>query len=230
MVQIKGSYDHFAEQYNNMVGTGTFEVSYRYIIRQLQDKLVQPGIKICDIGCGQGELAYRLSVLGADVTGVDLSGKLLEYARRRTHQVSWIQDDAMGLHKVDDRTFDCVLSNLMLMDVPDHKKVFEAAYRILKPNGVMIWVVMHPCFQSPYSCPLGDGSRKIVCYDPQFWKSEGTGTIRSTLGAYHRPLSQYLNDFISTGFSIIRVDELERDNKTVDRLPSIFAAVGAKRE
>jgi hypothetical protein len=98
----------------------------------------------------------------------------------------------------------------------------------LKPDGIMIWVIMHPCFQSPYSHPLGDGSRKVLDYKEQFWKSQGTGTIRSTLGAYHRPLSAYLNDFMEAGFSIIRVDELDRLDSSVDVLPAHFAAVGRK--
>jgi ubiquinone/menaquinone biosynthesis C-methylase UbiE len=223
-----GNYDRFAEQYNDMVNSGGPEGSYKYIIQQLQNQSIHSGISVCDIGCGQGELAFRLSLLGAKVTGVDLSEKLLEYARNRTDQVSWILDDAMGLTKLDDESFDYAISSVMLMDIPDHKKVFEAAHRILKPNGVMIWVIMHPCFQSPFSHPLGDGSRKIVRYDQQSWKSEGVGTIRSTLGAYHRPISQYLNDFVNSGFLTVRVDELERDNKAVDKLPSMFAAIGTK--
>lgn len=221
-------YDAFAETYNEMVSAGGPEGSYRYILQQLQSHSVIDGLKVCDVGCGQGEFADRLSKLGAEVTGVDVSGKLLEFARRKTDQVAWVLDDAMSLRQVGDNVFDIVTSSVMLMDVPDHKKVFEAAYRILKPNGMMIWVIMHPCFQSPYSYPLGDGSRKISRYDEQFWKSEGTGTIRSTLGAYHRPLSRYLNDFLASGFSLVRVDELERDNKTVDHLPSMFAAIGIK--
>ncbi|MBB3128568.1 ubiquinone/menaquinone biosynthesis C-methylase UbiE [Paenibacillus rhizosphaerae] len=224
-----GSYDSYAKQYNDMVNSGGPEGSYRYILQQLHSLSDLADLKICDIGCGQGELAYRLSLLGAKVTGVDLSDKLLEYARNRTNQVSWVHDDAMSLKKLDDEAFDYVVSSVMLMDVPDHKRVYEAAYRILKPNGVMIWVIMHPCFQSPFSQPLGDGSRKIIQYDSQFWKSEGVGTIRSTLGAYHRPLSQYLNDFLTAGFSLIRVDELERDDNSVDKLPLMFAVIGKKK-
>lgn len=224
-----GSYDSYAEQYNGMVNSGGPEGSYRYILQQLKNLSVLADLRICDIGCGQGELAYRLSELGAKVTGVDLSENLLVYARNRTDQVSWVLDDAMSLYKMEDETFDYVVSSVMLMDVPNHKQVFETAYRILKPNGIMIWVIMHPCFQSPYSYPLGDGSRKIIRYDSQFWKSEGVGTIRSTLGAHHRPISQYLNDFLTSGFSLIRVDELERDDNSIDNLPLMFAAIGEKK-
>jgi len=221
-------YDPFAKQYHEMVQSGGPNNSYRYIIEQLKSLTDLHGKKICDVGCGQGELSCRLSSLGADVTGVDLSEKLLAYARDRMERVEWILDDAMELNKLADETYDYVVSSLMLMDVPRHDGVFGASHRILKPNGIMIWVITHPCFQSPFSHPLGDGSRKVVDYTPQYWKSAGTGTIRSTLGAYHRRLADYINDFMAAGFSLIRVDEPERDDKSVDRLPSLFAAVGRK--
>ncbi|MEK3780404.1 MULTISPECIES: methyltransferase domain-containing protein [Paenibacillus] len=222
------NYDCYAEQYNEIVKSGGPEGSYRYILQQLNNLSGLTDINICDIGCGQGELACRLSILGAKVTGVDLSEKLLEYARNRTDQVTWVNDNAMSLQKLEDESFDYVVSSVMLMDVSDHKQVFKAANRILKPNGTMIWVIMHPCFQSPFSYPLGDGSRKIIRYDSQFWKSEGGGTIRSILGAYHRSISEYLNDFLICGFSLIRVDELERDNNLIDNLPLMFAVIGTK--
>ncbi|MBE1446916.1 class I SAM-dependent methyltransferase [Paenibacillus sp. OAS669] len=221
-------YDSFAEQYRQMVQTGGPEPAYRYIIRQLEALTDLKGRSLCDIGCGQGELSSRLAQLGALVTGVDLSGALLTYAKEKNDQVNWIQDDAMELRRLPDAAYDYVVSSVMLMDVPDHRKVFRACHRILKPEGIMIWVIMHPCFQSPFSHPLGDGSRKVMQYAPQFWKSAGTGTIRSTLGAYHRPLSAYINDFMSAGFSLLRVDEPERPDTSVDQLPSLFAAVGQK--
>ena len=98
----------------------------------------------------------------------------------------------------------------MLMDVPDFHKVFQSSYRILKPKGITIWVIMHPCFQSPHSETLEDGSRKITNYSEQWWKSNGNGTIRGTLGAYHRSLESYINSFISIGFRLkhIKADRL----------------------
>ncbi|WP_282937878.1 class I SAM-dependent methyltransferase [Paenibacillus sp. RC67] len=221
-------YDSFAEQYHEMVQNGGPENAYRYIIAQVEALSDLHKQKICDIGCGQGELSSRLSLLGADVTGVDLSSALLQYAHAKTEQVNWVQDDAMELQHIQEASYDFVVSSVMLMDVPDHRRVFQACHRILKPEGIMIWVIMHPCFQSPFSHPLGDGSRKVVQYAPQFWKSAGTGTIRSTLGAYHRPLSTYINDFMAAGFSLLRVDEPERLNTSVDQLPSLFGATGRK--
>lgn len=221
-------YDPFAEQYNEMVKAGGPENSYQFIMEHLSGVSELQGKKICDIGCGQGELSYRLSLRGAVVTGVDLSINLLEFAKRTTDKVTWVHDDAMKLSKLPNETYDYVVSSLMLMDLPDHRDVFTASQRILKLDGIMIWVIMHPCFQSPFSSPLGDGSRKIMQYDSQFWKSGGEGTIRSTVGAYHRSLSEYLNDFIDSGFSIVRIDEPRRVDNSVDSLPSLLAVVGQK--
>lgn len=222
------NYDDFADEYNTMVNKGGPETSYRYILSQLESIPEIENKRICDVGCGQGELSYRISLLGANVTGVDVSEKLLKYARNRGNQIDWINDDAMELLQIPDESFDIVVSSLMLMDVPNHKKVFEATNRILKPDGIMVWVITHPCFQSPYSYPMGDGSRKVMKYSPQFWKSNGKGTIRSTLGAYHRPLSNYINDFINTGFLLKRIDEPEREDKSIDILPFLLGVVGRK--
>ncbi|MFK7694482.1 methyltransferase domain-containing protein [Paenibacillus sp. HJGM_3] len=218
----------FAEQYNAMVVSGRSDSAYQYILEQLERLDALQDKRICDVGCGQGELSYRLSGRGAHVTGVDLSGKLLEFAKRKTEAVTWIQDDAMTLSQLPSGSYDVAVSSVMLVDVPDHLAVFQSVHRILKPDGIMIWAITHPCFQSPFSSPLGDGARIVKDYVEQFWKSEGSGTIRSTLGAYHRPLAQYLNDFIATGFSILRVDEPARLDTSVDNLPLLFAAVGRK--
>ncbi|WP_158606897.1 class I SAM-dependent methyltransferase [Paenibacillus ginsengarvi] len=224
-------YDGFAEQYNQLVKQGGPtgpEAAFRYIETQLGRLADVRGLAICDVGCGQGELSLRLSRSGADVTGVDLSSEQLAIARGESDRVRWVLDDAMELGTLPDEAFDFVVSSVMLMDVSDHAKVFRASHRILKPGGAMIWVIMHPCFQSPFSHPLGDGSRKVLDYREQFWKSGGTGTIRSTLGAYHRPLAMYINDFMGAGFALGRVDELDRLDTSVDVLPAHFAAIGFK--
>jgi ubiquinone/menaquinone biosynthesis C-methylase UbiE len=223
------NYDLFAEQYVAMVEQGGPRKVYKYIIEQLKLETNVGRKTICDLGCGQGELAYQLNKLGAIVTGVDYSRALLEYAKNLTDQVNWVRDDAMTLRSIQDESFDIVISSLMLMDIPDHQAVFNQSYRILKPGGMMIWMIMHPCFQSPFSHPLEDGSRRVYQYAPQFWKSHGNGTLRSTLGAYHRTISQYINDFMKAGFAIKRM--LEPGYETAHQsVIAHFGALGVKGE
>jgi SAM-dependent methyltransferase len=172
--------------------------------------------------------------MGAIVTGIDSSQKLLSYAQRLTGDVQWVQGDAMRLTAFDDGSFDIVVSSLMLMDVSDHMAVFKESYRILKPGGIMSWLVMHPCFQSPFCMLLEDGSRQVSHYAPQYWKSKGEGTLRAILGSYHRPLSYYVNDFMKTGFALDRVFEpgfeeaADAANEQHPGLPHHFGALGRK--
>ncbi|WP_062104358.1 class I SAM-dependent methyltransferase [Bacillus niameyensis] len=202
-------YDVFADTYDNVIrkGSPVNELAFNFVIDQLHDI---KGKQICDLGCGQGELSRRLTQNGGIVTGIDFSKKLLKLALDYpcSDTINWVEDDAQKLSKIESEKFDIVVSNLMLMDVPDFQKVFQSSYRILKHQGIMIWVITHPCFQSPYSETLEDGSRRIVMYEDQWWKSNGKGTIRGTLGAYHRTLENYINSFISTGFKLKHIREL----------------------
>ncbi|WP_284645115.1 class I SAM-dependent methyltransferase [Paenibacillus silviterrae] len=221
------NYDSFAEQYDAMVKQGVPRKVHKYIVEQVSKEMDLSGKELCDLGCGQGELADRLQRLGARVTGVDYSHAMLDLARKLTAEVLWVRDDAMTLRTLQDESFDVVVSSIMLMDLPDHEAVFRQSHRILKHGGIMIWLVMHPCFQSPFSHPLDDGARKVYQYAPQFWKSHGTGTLRSTLGAYHRPVAEYLNGFMGAGFALKRV--LEPGYETAnDSVIQHFGAIGYK--
>jgi ubiquinone/menaquinone biosynthesis C-methylase UbiE len=229
------NYDSFAEQYRAMMKRGGPQRAHHYIMNLLQIENDLAGKSICDLGCGQGGLSYELHKLGADVTGVEYSGNMLAYAKLLTNEVHWVQGDAMSLPPdFQTESFDIVISSLMLMDVSDHKAVFKEGYRILKPGGMMVWLVMHPCFQSPFCHPLEDGSRKVSQYAPQYWKSHGNGTLRSILGAYHRPISQYLNDFMETGFTMDRIFEPGSEiaappNSYHPDLPDHFGVLGRKK-
>lgn len=228
-----GHYDKWATQYNSVVDnevtkkTGIIETSYQFVTDQVSMVSSGSEMKICDVGCGQGELSFRLYKQGARVTGVDVSQKLLEYAIKKTDKIDWICDDATVLCKLSKDSFDVVVSNLMLMDVPDFKAVFESSYRVLVPGGRFVCVIMHPCFQSPFSYPLEDGSRNVSTYSAQYWKSKGDRTLRSTLGAYHRPISHYINKLLESGFSIVHLDE-PLTKGSVSSVPSLFGIVAQK--
>ncbi len=237
-----GHYDAFAEEYDQIVNrqAQVIECAYRYVLEHLGDVLSK---QVCDLGCGQGELSRRISQLKADVTGVDYSGELLEFARAHepTIEVQWVHDDAQVLNSLADGMFDTVISNLMLMDVPDYKNVFRSAFRVLKPNGRMIWTITHPCFLSPHSEPAPDADgviryRIVKTYRETWWKSVGHGTIRSTLGAYHRPLSSYINAFLMAGFHLnemseptVEMDLVSSPNEiTHTEIPPILGVIGSK--
>lgn len=202
------AYDAFANEYERLIHNRqpVIELSYHWILDTLgtvQDR------RILDMGAGEGELGRRLARRGARVEAIDVSPVLIDRARARDSLglASWQVDDATVLATVSPGV-DAVVMSLMLMDVNDYGTVFDRAFDVLTPGGQAIWTIMHPCFQSPYSAvsPEG-GGRYIVAYQPQHWVSDRPGTIRGTLGAWHRPLAEYLNRFLQAGFRINRVAE-----------------------
>lgn len=201
------------------------------------------GKSVCDLGCGQGELARRMARLGARVTAVDTSERMLDLARSYPSppHLRYLRDDARKPSLLPPAAFDAVVANLMLMDTDEFEAVFRTAHAILAPGGRMVWTVTHPCFESPYSEPLDDGQgrlshRRVSRYAPQWWQSRRPNTLRAALGAWHRPLSVYVNAFLQAGFRLVRMEEpvvarevaLEPDQLSHYELPPLLGVSGVK--
>jgi ubiquinone/menaquinone biosynthesis C-methylase UbiE len=178
------------------------------------------GARVCDLACGEGYLSRHLAAAGAAaVTGIDISAELIAIARQRTAdaRVTFQVDDAQVLGSLGDRSFDVAVSQLALMDIPDHVAMFRATRRVLRDGGVFAFSILHPCFHAPFrepdDSPYLDGddgqptARVIRRYATEgHWSSGGTG-VRGRVGAYHRTLSTLVNDLLAAGFGIEALDE-----------------------
>ena len=168
---------------------------------------------VCDIACGEGNLSRKLAAQGAVVTAVDISENLLAHARQQAGALSitTIRDDAQILKQLPSQFAQIAICNLALMDIPDFAAVFAAVHRVLATNGIFVFSVLHPCFETPYRVPEShiqldqQGNFEAVLvrrYAAEgYWNSGGTG-MRGTFGAYHRTLSTYLNSLMKAGFQI----------------------------
>ena len=190
------------------------------------------GAEVCDIACGEGYLSRHLSQSGASkVIGIDLSAALIDIARQRTDvpNVSYRVEDAQALASLEDAAFDVAVSQMALMDIPDHRAMFHATRRVLKSDGVFVFSLLHPCFEGPYEPPdkpqflVDQDGTRTACVVHTYateghWRSEGAG-VRGVLGSYHRMLSTYINDLVASGF------RLERLVEPVFNAPGIAAEV-----
>jgi ubiquinone/menaquinone biosynthesis C-methylase UbiE len=168
------------------------------------------GSKICDLACGQGILARRLAGQGAHVVGVDLSRELLHIAQREEHAdplgITYFQDDAQYLHSLADATFDGVVCNLALMDIVDLPKAASTIWRILQPGGWFVFTLLHPC--APVSSAEGTLLHAFHDYfEEGYWCSSNPASVRGRIGAYHRTVSTYLNNFLTVGLNLEKVME-----------------------
>src|SRR3954452_1371549 len=90
---------------------------------------VTPGLKVLDLGCGDGTTALPEAKRGADVLGVDIASNLVEAGTRRAKEqglqnLRFEQGDASKLDQLPDRGFDLVVSIFGAMFAP---RPFEVA-------------------------------------------------------------------------------------------------------
>jgi ubiquinone/menaquinone biosynthesis C-methylase UbiE len=178
------------------------------------------GARICDIACGEGYLSRFLGQLGPkEVIGIDLSEALIDVATRRKNasNLSYRVDDAQHLRIFSVASMDIAVSQLAIMDIPDHLEMFRSVRRVLKAGGLFVFSLLHPCFETPFQASnespfLVDESGNPVAYivrrytEEGFWQSGGTG-VRGHMGAYHRTLSTLINDLLAAGFLLQKLDE-----------------------
>lgn len=220
-------YDSIAEWYDESVRTGS--LIHDLLLPTLLEMMGNiEGKQVCDLACGQGVLSRLLARRGAKVVGIDLSTKLLDIARRYEETeplgISYRQEDAQNLSSVEDASFDGVLCNMALMDIPDLGREFVTIARILRPGGWFICSITHPCFQTPFSHWItqedGTIARAVSDYsNERFWYSDHAAGVRGQVGAHHRTLSTYVNSLHTAGLRLVRMAEPQATGEIAQRVP-----------
>lgn len=90
-----------------------------------------------EIGCGNGRMTEFIKE-GYNVLGIDISGEMIQEARKRVPEVYFAETDGYTI-PFDDSSIDIVFSYLVFQHMKTREMVesnFREAYRVLKPGGV----------------------------------------------------------------------------------------------
>ena len=172
------------------------------------------GLTLLDAGCGTGYLSRKFAEGGARVIAVDAAERMIEIARRETSPelaIDYRLGSSSDLDGIADTSVDRVVSNYVLMDLPDLDRAAGAFHRVLKPGGVAVAIFSHPCF------PLGDMDETETpdgfavrwtspYFEPRRIDEPPWKHFSSPFVWYHRPLKTYWRAFRDAGFT---VDEFE---------------------
>jgi 2-polyprenyl-3-methyl-5-hydroxy-6-metoxy-1,4-benzoquinol methylase len=151
------------------------------------------GKYILDAGCGQGYLCRLLARKGAIVTGVEPAVPFYQYAVERERQeqlgISYIQHDLSTL-PAQKQIFDCVVANMVFMDIPDYQAAMHNCIAALKHGGIFVFSLVHPCFEESGSEWARKGYVEVREYLQEYAAQQDYAYL------FHRPLSAYINFLI----------------------------------
>lgn len=135
---LEGLPDAYADWRRSTLGRITDALEERLLIDRIGPVR---GLRILDVGCGDGVLATRLAQDGARVTGLDASADMIAAARHRAKaagvEIDLVEGDAGGL-PFPAGYFDCVVSVATLCFVDDPRPTIRDMVRVLKPGGRLI--------------------------------------------------------------------------------------------
>src|SRR5881398_2420722 len=133
---------------------------------------ITKGLKVLDLGCGDGTTALPAARLGAEVLGVDIASNLVAAGNARAQALGltncrFQEGDASDLHELGDERFDLVISIFGAMFAPRPFDVAKEMVRVTRPGGRIVmgnWIPGDPTFvaqilkiSSSYSPPPPEG-------------------------------------------------------------------------
>lgn len=228
-----------------------------------QDVLTEPamlrllgpadGLAIIDAGCGNGHLSRTLANLGARVTAFDFSDELISRARARSAayggRISYHAIDGTDpgqLAELAGDAFDAIACSGVLMTMTEIEPLIAAAHRWLKPGGMFVFSVSHPCFNTDKTALMAESiqdppgewrtirSVKVWGYKSVVPMRSGNVKGQALLQVYvDRPLEALLGAFFANGFVMDGVDEPafpedagapQLDWRGMSEIPGVFAA------
>ncbi len=219
-------WDANAEWWDDKIGDGNDH--QKVLIEPASERLlaVSAGDVILDIACGAGRFARRMAELGATVAAFDYSGKFIQRARKRTSSDAPIEyhvldgsspDALLGL---GERRFDKAVCTMAIMDIPEIDSLMGTLPRVLKPGGIFVFSVTHPCFHSSvnqrflemYEEEAGRhiirNGIKVSSYLTPFAKrTEGIIGQPKPQFYFHRPIHLLLESCFSAGFVMDGIEE-----------------------
>jgi ubiquinone/menaquinone biosynthesis C-methylase UbiE len=149
---------------------------------------ISKGLKVLDLGCGDGTTAIPEAKLGANVLGVDIAKNLVDAGNARAKAEGLIncifqEGDATDLHELKDQSFDLVVSIFGAMFAPRPMEVAKEMVRVTRVGGRIVmgnWIPGDPTLvaqilkiSSAYTPPPPEGF-----ISPMLWGVESHVTER----------------------------------------------------
>ncbi len=169
------------------------------------------GLRVIVVGCGGGQDCIVLAKQGAQVIGIDLSDKQIEYGRRLAEregvEATLLQGNAEELIGIEDESQDLAVSLHALNYVERIDRAFAEVYRVLRSDSAFVFSVHHPFFASLEGGPPY-GVVNSYWQSEQDWQWDFPDkSVSARFRNWHRPVGEWVSLLTDAGFRIERLLE-----------------------
>jgi SAM-dependent methyltransferase len=211
---VRESWDFAADAYADGQASGNDHYRYAFFgPAQVHLCGEVAGTRVLDVGCGNGYFAREMARRGAKVTGIDISPRMIEHARRieaaEPLGIDYEVLDAAGLAaRFPAGAFDLVTSCVSIPDMPDVPAVLRGIQTVLRPGGRLVASITHPCTDTPVRAWETDeaGAKLSLKIDRYFergpieftWKRNWPYVFKTAY--WHVPLETWFDWILGAGF------------------------------
>jgi len=164
---------------------------------------------VLDIGCGPGFLTRQLASKAQRITGIDMSNKMIDLARKSCKNLKNIElvsstiESFAGSQKSP--TFTLAVANMSLMTMIKLDRVLYSTAKLLKRGGHFVFTITHPCFWPLYwGYAVEDWFvyKREILIESVFKISLDTPNNGPKTIHVHRPIERYLTSLSKAGFVV----------------------------
>lgn len=148
---VATAYDRNADKYDEFIENNPNLMRMRQRVYKFITARLPKGSRILDLACGTGTDAVWFAQNGYFVHGVDISGEMLERAKKKAidlnlqDRLTFEQLSYTELKNTNVESFDLTFSNFGGLNcVSDMKLVADSVRPLMKKNARVIWALMPP--------------------------------------------------------------------------------------
>ncbi len=139
---VAALFDGYAGEYDqHLVSTLQYRVPQALCALLAERVPENGGLDVLDLGCGTGLSGAALRGLARQLTGVDLSPRMLAHARQRGLYDRLLEGDIVQVLAGQESSFDLVVAADVFVYIGDLEAVVASAARVLRPGGWLAFSV-----------------------------------------------------------------------------------------
>lgn len=201
--------DNTIHQWNPKLYNNKHSFVYHYgedLVKLLNPKANE---RILDLGCGLGQLTFKISKLAKEVVGMDKSPEMISGAKSKFPGINFQIGDAADF--IFAEKFNSIFSNATLHWVKNYKGAIKCMFENLMPNGKIVLEFG------------GKGNVQIIVDQLKYSLLKRNYLANSKLDPWYFPsIGEYATELEKVGFRVIMAQHFNRPTALADENTGII--------